>query len=340
MKIIRRLIIPFSLLFIAYIHAFCLDSDCNIAKKESDQSIQNRKNAIEIYGQLSVNGTQLVGESGEPVILRGVSFGWHNWWSGYYNANAVRQLTDDWNSTVVRAAIGVEPDNAYLQNPELAMNCVTAVVDAAIEKGVYVILDWHSHSIQLEPARTFFRTIAEQYKEYPNIIYELYNEPVNDSWQQVKAYSEELIKTIRAIDKKNVILVGSPHWSQDVHLAADDPITGYDNLMYTLHFYAGTHKKWLRDRADYAVSKGLPLFVSECGGMDASGNTNLDVKEWDRWVQWMEDNKMSWVAWSVSGKDETCSMLKTTTDPSSNWTMDDIKPWGIIVRDNLIEMNK
>ena len=92
---------------------------------------------------------------------------------------------------------------------------------------------------------------------------------MEDSWEQVKSYSVEVIKTIRAIEPDAVILVGCPHWDQDIHLAADDPITGYSNIMYTLHFYANTHGQWLRDRADYALGKGLPIFVSECAGMEA-----------------------------------------------------------------------
>ena len=133
------------------------------------------------------------------------------------------------------------------------------VVDAAIENGVYVIIDWHSHNLRQEEAKEFFTQMATRYKGVPNVIYEVFNEPVEDSWEQVKAYSVEVIKTIRAIEPDAVILVGCPHWDQDIHLAADDPITGYSNIMYTLHFYANTHGQWLRDRADYALGKGLPI---------------------------------------------------------------------------------
>ena len=133
-------------------------------------------------------------------------------------------------------------------------------------------IDWHSHNLRQEEAKEFFTQMATRYKGVPNVIYEVFNEPVEDSWEQVKAYSVEVVKTIRAIEPDAVILVGCPHWDQDIHLAADDPITGYSNIMYTLHFYANTHGQWLRDRADYALGKGLPIFVSECAGMEASGD--------------------------------------------------------------------
>jgi endoglucanase len=296
------------------------------------------------HGSLSVKGVSLVDQNDDTLALRGVSFGWHNWWHKYYTKEMVAWLKTDWNATLVRAAIGVEPDSAYLENPQLAMNSLTAVVDAAIENEMYVIIDWHSHAIRLEEAKAFFTEIAGKYKNYPNIIYEIFNEPWGDMpWADVKAYSIELIQTIRAIDPKNVILIGSPHWDQDVDVVADDPITGFDNIMYTLHFYAATHKQNLRDRGDYALSKGLPLFVSECAGMEASGNGPIDTVEWNAWKQWMADRHISWAAWSISSKTETCSMIVADDHPDSspaplnNWTENDLKEWGKIIKNELIK---
>lgn len=287
------------------------------------------------HGQLSVKGTSLVDKNGEKLVLRGVSFGWHNWWSRFYDEKTVTWLQDDWNCNLVRAAIGVEPDGVYLQNPELAYKCLDAVVETAIKKGLYVIIDWHSHSIKTEEAKAFFTHVANKYKGYPNIIYEVFNEPVEDSWEDVKSYSVEIIKTIREIDDKNIILVGTPHWAQDIHLAADNPITGFDNIMYTLHFYAATHKQELRDRGDYALSKGLPLFVSECASMEATGDGPIDHQEWNTWLDWMGKNNLSWIVWSISSKDETCSMIKDNTSSISGWKNEDLKEWGNIVREIL-----
>ena len=177
--------------------------------------------------------------------------------------------------------------------------------------------------------------MATRYKGVPNVIYEIFNEPVEDSWEAVKAYSEEVIKAIRTVEPDAVILVGCPHWDQDIHLAADDPIKGQKNLMYTLHFYAATHGQWLRDRADYALGKGLPLFVSECAGMEASGDGPINPEEWGRWVDWMDQRAISWAAWSISDKDETCSMLLPKASSEGHWQEDDVKEWGHIVRAEL-----
>src|SRR6185312_448546 len=218
---------------------------------------------VKIHGQLHVDKTQLKDEHGNDVALRGMSFGWHNFWPRFYNEGAVKWLYNDWKATVVRAAMGVEPKNGYIDKPEESKARIEAVVDAAIKEGIYVIMDWHSHHSRLNEAKTFCKEMAEKYHQYPNIIYEIFNEPEYDSWADVKAYSTEVISTIRAIDKNNVILVGCPHWDQDINLPADDPIKGYQNLMYTLHYYAATHKQALRDRADSALKKGLPIFISE-----------------------------------------------------------------------------
>ena len=291
-------------------------------------------------GKLRVNGTQLVNEQGQPVVLRGMSFGWHNWWPRFYNAGAVQWLHQDWKCSVIRAAMGVEPDEGYINKPEWSKEKVKAVVDAALSEGIYVIIDWHSHNIKLEEAKSFFTEMAKTYGEKPNVIYEIFNEPDKETWPEVKAYSVELINTIRAIDPDNVILVGSPHWDQDIHLAADDPIKGFQNLMYTMHFYAATHKQWLRERCDYALQKSLPLFISESAGMEASGNGPLNIDEWNKWIDWAEQKKISWITWSVADKDETCSVLLPSASSDGKWKDSDLKESGIKTRELLRKYNK
>jgi endoglucanase len=294
---------------------------------------------VKVHGQLHVDKTQLKDQYGNDVVLRGMSFGWHNFWPRFYNAGAVKTLHEDWGATVVRAAMGVEPKDGYIQKPEWSKEKIEAVVDGAIKEGIYVIIDWHSHHIRLEEAKTFFKEMAEKYHQYPNIIYEIFNEPEYDSWADVKAYSMEVISTIRAIDKKNIILVGCPHWDQDIDLPANNPIKGYDNLMYTLHYYAATHKQNLRDKADAALEKGLPIFISESAGMEATGNGPINKEEWQKWITWSEKNKISWITWSVSDKDETCSVLKAGAASDGDWKAGDLKESGILAREYLRKLN-
>jgi endoglucanase len=296
---------------------------------------------VDQHGRLAVKGTQLVDSKGEPIVLRGMSFGWHNWWPQYWNEEVVRWMRDDWHCTVLRAAMGVENDKGYLADPVVSKRLVKTVVDSCIKNGLYVIIDWHDHHAErhLDQAKAFFAEMAGTYGRYPNVIYEIYNEPTAVSWDAVKAYSEQVIAAIREKDPNNVILIGSPHWDQDVHVVADAPIKGVSNVMYTLHFYAATHKEWLRQRGDYARNKGIPIFVSEYGGCEASGNGPLDMDQWKAWMDWMEGHKISWCAWSIADKDETCSVLVPGAAATGGWAIKDLKSSGQHARDLLRTLN-
>ena len=290
---------------------------------------------VKDHGNLAVSGTTIIDKDGKVVVLQGVRYGWHNWWPRFYNQESVQWLAHDWGCSVVRAAMGVEPANGYLEDPNGSKAKIEAVIEGAINNGIYVIIDWHSHGIQTKAALVFFEEMARKYGKYPNIIYELFNEPVKDPWSDIKTYSIELIKKIREFDPDNIILVGNPHWDQDVHLVADDPISGFTNIMYTLHFYAGTHGQSLRDRGDYAISKGIPIFVSESAGMEASGNGPINYNEWAKWIEWMEKNQISQVCWSISDKNETCSMLNVSANSEGNWKELDLKESGMETREML-----
>lgn len=290
---------------------------------------------VKEHGQLKVTGTQLVDKNNKPIALHGMSFGWSCFHPRFYTAGAVNTLVTDWKCTVIRAAMGIEPEKGYKEDSATQMKLMKTVIDACIKEGVYVIIDWHSHNINLKEAIAFFKTMASAYHSYPNIIYEIFNEPDYETWPEVKAYATEIISTIRTFDANNIILVGSPRWDQDVQLPAADPIKGYRNLMYTMHFYAGTHKQWLRDRTDEAIKKGLPIFVSECAGMEATGDGPVDYEEWKKFIDWMTKRKLSWATWSVSDKNESCSVLQTSAASDGGWSDKDLKESGLKVREYL-----
>jgi len=295
---------------------------------------------VKHHGQLRVEGTQLTDQNNNPVVLRGMSFGWHSMWPRFYNEEAVAWLKKDFKCNVVRAAMGIELGKmSYLKDPVFSKEKIDAVVNGAIKSDIYVIIDWHSHNINLKEACEFFNEMSKKYAKYPNIIYEIFNEPDQESWPEIKAYSEEVIKVIRKNDSDNIILVGSPHWDQDVNLPAADPIKGYANIMYTMHFYAATHGKELRDKTDEALKKGLPIFISESAGMEATGDGPLNIKAWQEYIDWMENRKLSWITWSVSDKDETCSILKKSAQSEGKWKEEDLKESGVKVREFLRRYN-
>ena len=290
---------------------------------------------VKSMGNLQVIGTQLSDTKGKPIRLSGVSYGWSCFHPRFYTKESVKWLKEDWKVNVVRAAMGIEPKDGYLDNPEINIKRIETVVDAAIKEGIYVIIDWHSHNIQLEEAKIFFDRMSKKYGKYPNVIYEIFNEPEYQSWADVKKYSEEVIEVIRKNDPDNIILVGCPEWDQRIDLVQKDPIKGHKNIMYTVHFYASTHKQWLRDRTDEAIESGIPVFISESAGMFANGDGEIDRAEWQRYIDWIIERNISWITWSVSDKDETCSLLLPTADSKGGWKSSDMKLSGNLIRDYL-----
>ena len=287
---------------------------------------------VERHGQLRVEGADLVDRNGQKVLLKGVSLGWHNWWPQYYNPAVVEYLCRSWRISVIRAAMGVDPAGGYLESPERSETLIRSVVDAAIANGIYVIIDWHSHAIYTEQAEDFFARMAQQYAGLPNIIYEIYNEPERKPWNEIKAYSVRMIEAIRRYDDRNLIIVGTPNWSQDVDAAADDPIEGYGNILYALHFYADTHKADIRNKALYAVEKGLPVFVSECSLSNALGDGELNKREFARWMKFLNRHTISFVMWGIYDKEESSAMLKPGAPADGNWPVSQLTEIGFYAR--------
>jgi hypothetical protein len=233
--------------------------------------------------------------------------------------------------------MGIEPDG-YLTNPDTEKNKIFSVIDKSIDLGIYVIVDWHDHNAHNHQAEAigFFAEIAALYGDQPNLIYEIYNEPTQVSWSNVvKPYAEAVIDTIRSIDPDNLIIVGTPTWSQDVDVAANDPLE-YSNIAYALHFYAATHKQSLRNKAASALGKGAALFVSEWGTCESSGTGKLDTAETEKWLNFMSQNKLSWCNWSVADKNETSAALKGGASEFGEWNDTDLSASGDMIRKKLI----
>lgn len=284
------------------------------------------------HGALHVVGNRVVDYADAPIQLRGMSLFWSQW-SDYYSANTVDQLADDWRATIVRAALGVENDG-YLQNPSDNERKVVSVVDRAVERGLYVIIDWHDHHAQDHQAQAvdFFTRMAQRYASAPGVIFEIYNEPLDVRWSTIKTYAETVVGAIRGAGAENLVVVGTPNWSQDVDSAAADPITAYHDVAYTLHFYAATHKQPLRDKATQALNAGLPLFVTEWGTCESTGNGTLDEGETRTWLGFLSQNQISWANWSLGDKDETCSALTPNAGTGGPWTNGKLTRSGALVK--------
>lgn len=278
-----------------------------------------QKGGVSENGQLCVIGTQLCNSRSEPVILNGFSSHGLQWFPSFADYTSVKSARD-LGANVFRFAMYTD-EGGYISNHSVKDTLIHGI-DCTIALDMYAIIDWHILSdgnpmTHKDEAVVFFREMAERYGSSPSVLYEICNEPNgNVSWSNdILPYAKEIIEAIREIDPDGIILVGSPTWSQDLHLAAAEPLD-YDNIMYTCHFYAGTHTDWLRDRIKSVMNMGLPVFISEWGTSAADGSGGVFTNEAEKWVNFMNENNISRVNWSWCDKDETSAAVKHGADIS------------------------
>lgn len=292
------------------------------------------------HGALHVENGKLTDENGNIVQLYGMSTHGIAWFPQYINYDSFRTLRDDWNTNCIRLAMYTAEYGGYCAggDKEQLKQLVKDGVSYATELGMYVIVDWHILSDcdpnqNKDEAIAFFREMAEVFADNDNVLYEICNEPNGGtSWDSIKSYAEEVIPVIRAQKPDAVILVGTPTWSQEIDKAAASPLDD-SNVMYTLHFYAGTHKDDLRNRLETCVQNGLPVFVSEFGMCDASGNGANDFVSTTKWLDLLNKYQISFCCWNLANKDESSSVFKASSTALSDWTDDDFNESGRWIRD-------
>nr|UNG40349.1 glycoside hydrolase family 5 subfamily 2 [Saperda scalaris] len=273
------------------------------------------------HGQLAVDGANLVNQNGEKVQLKGMGLFWSIWMPYFYNKTTVDGIKNYCHSNIVRPMIAVDTvSGGYLTDPDYEDALVDAVIDAAIEDDIYVLVDWQDFEAEnhLEASITFFDRLSKKYGGYPNIIYETYNEPITLEWSTlVKPYHEAVIKAIRANDPDNLIILGVPNYSTRLDLAVADPIVNQTNIMYSLHFYAGTQQEPFREIAKNAVDAGLPVFVTEYGTVNADASPPVNTEQAELWYAFMDEYNLSYVNFAISDKDEGASALIPGTGPEN-----------------------
>jgi len=268
------------------------------------------------YGRLQVIGKHLCGSDGTPVQLRGMSTMGLQWHGDVVNPAAFAALAKDWKADVIRLALYVG-EGGYATHPELK-ELVWKGIDLAVANGLYAIVDWHvltpgnPNDPTYAGAQAFFDEVSRKYRKVPNVLYEIMNEPNGELvWaSDLKPYAEKMVATIRANDPEGVILIGSGNWSQDVDIAAADPLLG-KNLMYTFHFYAGTHGEALRAKVQAAIDRGAAVFCSEWGTSEASGTGGPYLRAAEEWLTFLNRNTIGWTNWSLCDKSETSAALKS-----------------------------
>ena len=288
------------------------------------------------HGKLSVKGVNLVDSKGNKFQLKGVSTHGINWFPEYVNKDAFKTLRDDWGANTIRLAMYTAEYNGYCTggNQASLKKLVEDGVKYATELGMYVIIDWHvlndrDPNTYKSQAVAFFNEMSAKYADYVNVIYEICNEPNGGvGWSSIKTYADEVISVIRKNDSDAIILVGTPTWSQDVDQVAKNPVKNGYNVMYTLHFYAATHKDNIQAKMQTALNAGTPIFVSEFSICDASGNGGIDYTSASKWMELINKYNLSYMGWSLSNKAETSALIKSNCTKLSGWKTEDLSETG------------
>lgn len=296
-------------------------------------------NFVATHGRLNVKGTHIVDQSGNPITLHGMSlYCWADQGKNFFNPDAIKHFAQDWKCTVIR--IAVLPRD-YQRNPTNEINRVKTVMDACIANGIYAIIDWHSMQgaqNSLADSKTFFTALASQYGKTPNIMYEPWNEPVQELWTVIKAYHEAVITEIRKLDPAGIVICGSRNWDQQCAEASQNPITISTNIAYSIHFYSATHRQKLRNNGAQAMTNGIALFATEYGTSAASGGGAYDEAETKLWWTWLDANNIGSCNWSAAALGETSAAFKPGASFTGPWTDDMLKPSGLFVRNYLISI--
>ncbi len=310
-------------------------------RKEEETTINNNQNANNSsslpYGKLSVNSDGiLVGADGNIAKLKGVSTHGLSWFPEYVNADSIKYCKEQLGANTFRLAMYTAEYAGYCEGGDQAAlkQIVKNGVQYATDNNMYVIIDWHvlndnNPNKYKEQAIAFFKEMSLLYKDYDNVIYEICNEPCGGtSWNDIKNYALQVIPVIRENDKDAIIIVGTPNWSQDVDIVANDRITGYDNIMYAFHFYAATHGQDYRNKVQTALNSKLPIFVSEFGICTADGNGWIDENAANTWIDFLDNNNISYVMWNLCNKNEKSAMINSWITSTTWWSYDELSQAG------------
>ncbi|WP_186405179.1 glycoside hydrolase family 5 protein [[Actinomadura] parvosata] len=302
---------------------------------------------MQANGQLRVCGLKLCNENGKQIQLRGMSSHGIQWYYQCLNTASLDALANDWKADVLRISMYIQEDG-YETNPRLFTDRVHTLIEMATARGMYAIVDWHMLTpgdpmYNLDRAKTFFTEIAQRHNGKKNVLYEIANEPNGDAvtWSRIRDYAHQLIPVIRQYDPDAPVLVGTRAWSSlgvsgggDESEIVNNPVNAA-NIMYTFHFYAGSHGTEYLNTLSRAADR-LPIFVTEFGTQSASGDGANNFTRSQQYLDLMAQKKISWVNWNFSDDFRTGAVFKTGTCPNGSFAgTANLKEAGVWVRDRI-----
>ena len=298
------------------------------------------------HGTLKVDGAYLYDKNNNKYQLYGMSTHGLAWYPQYVNKESLKTLRDDWNTNCFRIAMYPRENGGYCAggDKERLKNLVFKGIDAATELGMYVIVDWHVLNYNpndlLDEAMLFLSEVSQKYAKYDNVIYELCNEPTGSPWDTaIKPYAENLIPMIRKNAPNSLIIVGTNTWSQELEGPLANPLK-YKNVMYAFHFYADTHKQSFRDKVEMVITEGLPVFITEFGTCNSSGNGGFNVNQTNEWLDLIKEYNICHMNWSLANKAETASVILPDCTKTSDWSYSELTESGKLIYDHFNTLNK
>lgn len=298
-------------------------------------------------GRLSVCGTQLCNEHGFPIQLRGISTHGLQWygWGDCITDESLDAIKNDWGADIVRVSMYIQ-EGGYETNPQQYTDMVDTIVENLYQRGLYALIDFHmldpgDPNYNLERAKTFFNHVSAMHGAKGNVLYEIANEPNGVYWSSIKTYADQVIPVIRANDPDGIVLVGTPDWSSlgysgtpAIDSISNNPIDD-DDVMYTFHFYAASHGQYYRTGFDQA-SDILPIFVTEFGTQNYSGEETNDFSSTELFFDIMDEKKISWINWNFSDDWRSGAVLKTGSCSAGEWSGDALKEAGTWIQNKML----
>lgn len=273
---------------------------------------------------VTVRGNKFIGQDGKELIFRGLCYSdpvklvrERQWNERYFNQAA------EWGANIVRFA--VHPQNLNMYGWDRTMAILDQGVQWAKERGMYVIMDWHSignlktekytsgmYNTTKEETFRFWRTIASRYANEPQVaLYELFNEPTvtadgtqDMTWTEWKTLQEQIIDTIRTYNPNAICLCAGFNWAYDLTPVANEPIDR-KNVAYVSHPYPQKveepwEEKWERDFG--YVADTYPVVCTEIGFcLENEPGAHIPVKSTVTYAEhitkYFEEKGISFTVW-------------------------------------------
>jgi len=315
--------------------------------------------------ELRVSENKILDGAGKVTRLKGVNICSMEWLIlGQNMVQSAIEAFDNWNCNVVRVPLnqdfwfgyGEGQNGDYREHRDI----FHSVVREAEKRSKYVIADlhwsdrgiWgHKYGQQMMPDNNsiaFWQSVCSIYGNHPNVLFGLYNEPHDVSWDVWKNGGEieykagnyytpghqKLLQLVRDTGARNICVVGGLEWAYDLKgidrgYALEDRNTSGtmrgNGIIYDSHVYP--FKVEWKENVECIKDK-YPVLIGECGWFDPKWyrdkiDPNWHAQPHETWcpklLDWIERNQFNWTAWSFHVKADPNILLDWDYTPTPEW---------------------